>query len=314
MKLGTIKLTLRRKVKNWLDSISDEALRSSLADNVMVCGGAIASFLQNKSANDYDLYFKTYDAALKVAHHYVNRFNSENRLDSCNEYTPEVTEKSVVNINNETERRILCRVQSAGVASVEQNTYKYIENQLDTEGTDFVDSLNKTIDEVVEVAKSKTDEYAPIFLTDNAISLKGRVQIIIRFHGDKEEIFKNFDFVHACCCYDYAKDELFIHPKAMESLLTNRLIYQGSLYPICSFFRIRKFLYRDWRISAGQMLKIVYQISKIDFSNIEQMKEQLIGVDSAYMYDLLRELESAKAKNIRIDQLYIAELCDRLFE
>ena len=69
MKLGTIKLTLRRKVKNWLDSISDEALKEFLADNVMVCGGAIASFLQNKSANDYDLYFKTYDAALKVAHH-----------------------------------------------------------------------------------------------------------------------------------------------------------------------------------------------------------------------------------------------------
>ena len=113
------------------------------------------------------------------------------------------------------------------------------------------------------------------------------------------------------CYYDYAKDTLGLHPEALEAVLSKTLIYKGSLYPIASLFRIRKFYERGWRITAGQMLKIVWQLQDVNLKDPAVLREQLIGVDQAYMHQLLRALETTTD---RVDATYVAKLIDKIFE
>jgi hypothetical protein len=82
---------------------------------------------------------------------------------------------------------------------------------------------------------------------------------------------------------------------------------------VCSIFRLRKFMARGWRISAGQILKILMQLSELNLSDPEVLKEQLIGVDQAYMNQLIREINNRES-GTRVDATYIAQLIDKIFD
>jgi hypothetical protein len=150
--------------------------------------------------------------------------------------------------------------------------------------------------------KNKKGSYRPVFLSENAITLSDKVQLVVRFYGEPSQLHENYDYAHAMCYYKYATDELSCPQEALECMLSKTLIYKGSLYPLASIFRLRKFIARGWRISAGQMLKIMFQISKLDFSDSKVLYEQLIGVDQAYMHQLIRALEN-REPGTRIGQL-----------
>ena len=175
--------------------------------------------------------------------------------------------------------------------------------------TQVEDMVDHEITEVLETEKLPL--YSPIYMTKNALSLSGDIQIITRFHGEPEEIHKSYDFVHATNWWDVTSGELTLLPDAMESLLCKQLRYQGSLYPVCSILRIRKFLNRGWSINAGQILKIMLQISNLDLKDMNVLREQLIGIDSEYFTDLLTKLEeSAKGG---LDETIIVQLVDKVF-
>ncbi len=91
--------------------------------------------------------------------------------------------------------------------------------------------------------KEEDMHYTPVFFSPNAISLSDKVQIVLRFHGDNVAIHKTFDFIHATNYFTF-KDGLVTNKEALESILTKQLKYQGSLYPVTSIIRIKKFLKR----------------------------------------------------------------------
>jgi predicted transcriptional regulator len=318
MRNATIKMVLRDKIDKWVATFETEEIKDLVRKNVIITGGAINSLMVGESPNDYDMYFKTREAALSIAWHYVNRFNNANTLKSINHYKAFVKEEQVKNIKDETENRIKIYMKSAGIASETQTDYTYFESRPDSETEAFFNSIKKdpleNLAEIEsEIRDSKKLPFRPIFLTDNAITLSNKVQVIIRFYGTPEEIHKNFDFVHATGVYDYSQDELHISKEIYESVLAKALIYNGSLYPIASLFRIRKFLKRGWRITAGQMLKIAAQISELDLSNPHVLKEQLIGVDFAYMQQLINLIQN-REPGTRVDSVYLAKLIDEVFE
>src|SRR6478609_10414429 len=74
MKAKTIKSSIRWKINDWLKTIEDEEVRDLAAKNVIVTGGCIVSMLTNDRVNDYDVYFRTYECAKRVAEYYVERF------------------------------------------------------------------------------------------------------------------------------------------------------------------------------------------------------------------------------------------------
>jgi len=97
--------------------------------------------------------------------------------------------------------------------------------------------------------------------------------------------------------------------------LNRRLEYTGSYYPICSLFRMRKFMGRGWNINAGQIVKMAWQIHKLDLSDPEVLEEQLIGVDHAYFVEILEHLEGKMRLDGKksIDETYLMELLDKYF-
>jgi hypothetical protein len=320
MKSATIKLVLKKKIEDWIETIHDDAVKKLVSNNTIVSGGAIASMLAGEKVNDYDIYFRNKETTEAVARYYVDLFNATNgqlsttAMRSCN---PIVKVENKVNVKGNTEERVLIYMKSSGVAGEKQSEYRYFESEGETSADAFMDSLKpdpvETTEDLVEIVKDKKERYRPVFFSENAITLSDKVQLVIRFYGTPSEIHENYDYAHAMCYYDYKENDLVLHSEALECILSKTLIYKGSLYPVASIFRTRKFIKRGWRISAGQMLKIMVQISGIDLRDPVVLKEQLVGVDQAYMQQLLRALENKDASQ-RIDQTYLAKLVDEIFE
>lgn len=153
------------------------------------------------------------------------------------------------------------------------------------------------------------DPFTVRCVTSNAVTLSDDVQLIIRFAGPPEEIHKNFDFIHCTNYYLVGSNELVLNIPAMQSLMSKRLYYHGSLYPVATLMRMRKFLDRGWTISAGQIAKVSIQLMGVPPTRA-LLVEQLIGVDLLYLGDVLNELQNGEGD---IDRTYISSLLDEAF-
>ena len=306
-KRSGIRRELKAKIEDWLKSITDDEVRLLDSKNVIVTGGAIASMLLGEKVNDYDLYFKTIDAAKDVACYYVDKFNGirVSKEKDHIPYAPSVEVKKLRNIKGEEEERVFIYMKSAGVAAESQEAYTYFEMRDGEEAESFANSLLGTFNK-------EGEKYRPVFLSMNAITLSDKIQIVTRFYGSPDKIHDNYDFVHAMCYYDYNENNLVLPAEALEALLSRSLIYKGSLYPLASIFRTKKFLERGWRITAGQQLKMMWQISELNLRDPEVFTEQLTGVDQAYMHQLISALKGVDAE--KINSAYVSTIIDKIFD
>lgn len=313
MKSKTIRAVLRKKINEWLESIEDETVRKLAEKNTIVTGGCIASMLLKEEVNDYDLYFRNRETVKAIAEYYVGRFEPKKKNGiGC-----------AISVFEE-EDRIKIVIKSAGIAS-ENGTdkpYEYFESQPEGEAAGYVaeiiqdpgdiqDTYEKTKEGALNAEDDGKPKYRPVFLSTNAITLSYRVQIVLRFHGEADTIHENYDFTH---CTNYWKswdDELVLRPEALECLLSRELRYQGSKYPVCSVFRLRKFIKRNWTINAGQILKMCMQISALDLTDLKVLEDQLTGVDCAYFCEVISKLKDKDPE--KVNSAYLVEIIDRMF-
>lgn len=309
MKSKTIKKVLKIKINDWLKSITDESVRNLAGKNTIVTGGAIASMLLKEKVNDFDVYFSNKETALAVARYYVRIFNEKHGesaevLDGAVYSKDQYINSGFAGAANLTPDRIKIGIKSKGVSGEQQDEpHEGIIEHLD-------DIDPKALD--VETEKEK---YQPVYLSSNAITLTNRIQIIIRFYGNADELHENYDFVHCTNYYEHSNSNLVLRPQALEAILAKELKYVGSKYPLCSIIRTRKFIARGFSINAGQYLKMCFQLSNLDLSDINILEDQLIGVDSAYFGMLIEGLKT-KLKDepeYKIEQDYITTIIDRIF-
>lgn len=313
MKAKTIKAVLRKKVDHWLSSIEDETLREAARKDVIVTGGAIASLLLKEAVNDYDIYFQTHATTLAIANYYVSRFDTKGKNG--------IPVPIFVQDDN---GRVQIVVKSAGVASHAgtDTPYDYFEGRSDDAAGEYVGEVMSGREEIADATEEIEDAafaadndgsplYRPIFLSTNAITLSGRIQIVLRFYGKPDEIHENYDFVH-CTNYWTSKDgELVLRQPALEALLARELRYVGSKYPVCSVIRLRKFMRRGWSVNAGQILKMLMQISALDLTDHAVLQDQLTGVDAAYFCQLVTKLREKDPD--KVNSAYLIEIIDRMF-
>jgi hypothetical protein len=307
MKAKWIRLAIGRKIDEWIESIEDVPLRKLVKKNVIVTGGCIVSMLQNEKVNDFDVYLRTEECAYELARYYVAKFkaNPPQRFkDSPDSMVPIEVQKC--------NGRVKIVVQSSGIAGESGSEgYQYFEQvQGDEDQASFVEQV--VADAAEAVQPSKEAKYRPVFLSANCITLSHETQVVIRFWGEPEQIHSTYDFVHCTCYWDSKDRQLHLPPEALESILTHDLRYMGqSKYPICAMIRVRKFLCRGWNITAGQLLKIAWDISKLDLTNYVVLEDQLIGVDAAYFYQVLVLLRQRDPD--KIDGAYLMEVIDKIF-
>ena len=307
MKSKLIKTVIRKKLKRWTDEIAkrDKDLAHEVEQNVVVMGGAICSLLDNEGPRDLDVYFRNIDTAHRVIEFYLSSLGGPGKLERYTEEELEAEEGAIPNedvylVEQHNPTGVRAFVRSTGTLK----SPNMIENAANLFSDEISDELNTELfgtrdeNELASVSAdaepegvAREREDAPPFsaryLTDNALTLNDGVQIVLRFVGEPVEILKYFDFEHCKMWYSGWDRHLEIGFNALEALHNKRLVYSGSRYPVCSLFRIKKFLGRGWRINAGEIVKIAYQISKLDLDNINVLRDQLIGCDHAYFVAML---------------------------
>lgn len=311
MHFRIIKTIIRKKLANWIETIDSAELRTLVERNVIVTGGCIASMALNEPVNDYDVYFKTKHAAIEVAAYYASKF----REYEPNSRQPEVSTKQTKNLKGVYESRVVFFIGSVG--SAEATPYVYEEDRYPAEFIEPSELATETDPEGVPSmlkSSSKHGAYTPVFFSSNAVTLTNDMQIIIRFWGNPAELHENYDFAHCMGSYDYAADHLEIAPETMQCLLERSLVYKGSLYPLCTMMRLRKFLSRGWRINAGEMLKIAANVAQVDFNDPDVLEEQLMGVDASYMLQFIATLRAALRNGQKITPTLFSELLDKAYD
>lgn len=300
MKIKTINTIICKKFDSFVASIDDPAVAALVKANSIVTGGCIVSLLLGDKVNDFDFYFRTKEATLAVAKYYAAKYMAKNP-----DWTVEAVEKgdritfSVYGSKN---------VSTAGEAPQSDEEVSMAESMQAFEDAD--DTPAETLD-AVEGQKTQGAQYAPVFLSSNAISLSSKVQLIIRFYGEPDQVHENYDFVHATNYWTSWERKVTMRAAAMEAILSRELRYIGSKYPICSMIRVRKFVGRGWTINAGQFVKMAWQISELNLKDIEVLKEQLVGVDSTYFMAMISDLR--ERDNEHVDASYLMTLIDKLF-
>lgn len=302
MQIKTIEKVIKDKLNEWLATITDEALKIDVQDSLLVSGGSIASMLLNKPVNDYDIYLMDMDVCKRLAEYYSKDFvgeieildgrNREQLIDNYNSTAIDINQLPISHNNS----------YSISLRNLKEDQIKLY----------FTDAGGgKAVNK--DVAKSELN-YTPLYFSPNAISLSNNLQIVLRFWGTPEQIHKTFDYIHATNYFTF-KDGLVRNLAAMESILTMQLRYQGSYYPLTSIIRAKKFIKRGFNISAGELLKIMFQISQLDLNNPDVLEEQIIGVDVAYFSKIIDALRNKYAtdKGFQLSTDYLNELIDRIF-
>lgn len=317
MKRRTIKSVLRKKFDDLLAHVRDEKVRDLMAKNSIITGGAIASMLLGEPVSDFDVYFTDRVTAEAVARHYVTEFKKNPPPKFSDRYGGgEIPIEVRVDLEA-TPHRVKIVVKSAGVATEDAATgYEYFEMNPDPESTDAADYAQAATEVAADAQPDdKKPRYRPVFLSGNAISLSDKVQLVVRFYGNPDEIHENYDFVHCTCWWHSGENKLELRPAALEALLARELRYVGSKYPLCSFIRVRKFVARGWTINAGQFLKMAWHLNGLRLSDPAVLEEQLTGVDAAYFQQLIDALKTRMQETgaKSVDATYLMELVDRIF-
>lgn len=295
MNTKTINKVISKKINDWISSIDNSDLAKKLKEDVIVTGGCIASLLLGDEVNDYDVYVKTKQTASDLAFYYADKFNNRNGKD----YAKVVEEDD----------RVKIVIRSSGVAAD-----KDIQNITDEPFDDAINAIEIADSEAFKDDDTHDDKYRVLFLSSNAITLSNRIQLVIRFYGQPDEIHENYDFAH-CTNYWTFGTGVVTNNDALQALLAKELVYMGSKYPLCSIIRTRKFIKRGYHINAGQYLKMCFQLNDMDLKDINVLEDQLIGVDSAYFSMLIYGLakKTKEDSSFKITMPYVASIVDKIF-
>lgn len=286
MKAKTIKQEISKKVNEWLESIDDVKLVAELDKNVVVTGGCITSMFQQEDVNDFDIYLKSPKTAFNLAKYYASKIVDDNDIP---------LDKNDIKLlcNTNDGESLLYDIDSLIPVGLER-TQIYIPSS----------GIYNRRDYDKEPSKEK---YCVEFLSTNAITLSNKIQIVLRFTGTPDEIHSNYDFIHATN-YWTKEEGLVTNTRALECIMARELIYRGSKYPLSSIFRTRKFIQRGWSCHVGNYLKMAMQLNDMDLTDINVLREQLTGVDSAYLQNLISRLEEGRG----LSSSYVCEIIDRM--
>ena len=286
-------------------------IKQTLLKNSIVTGGCIASMLLKEKVNDYDIYFDSLPALVEVMEYFGNKTGAL-YLVAFDE-NAEIPGNSRVELpsDDDEENDFIVPIPVRG-NDMKFALYSSIAGLRDNTNVKYISLYYKDIGYWAASDKEKEDglSHTIRFASANAITLTEKVQLVFRFFGPPDEIHRNYDFVHATNYWTY-NTGLITNTEALEAILARELIYKGSRFPLASIFRTRKFIQRGWTLHIANYVKMAFQLNDLDLTNIHTLREQLTGVDAAYLNGLIWQCEKS---NEPITSSYVCELVDKLLK
>jgi hypothetical protein len=326
MKKKTINAVITKKFNEWLETIGDEEVRKLVKKNTVITGGCIASMINNEKVSDFDVYFTDQKTVVAVARYYIAKFLETDpdrpriKLYTSDDFKQN-SELSLIYARQKAIKEgadgatadadLMDFYEMSSLSKEEGRVFIYISSRgIASEKLVDLDDCENPLDEGVEDTEDTTKpKYRPVFFSSNAITLSDKIQIVTRFYGDAKQIHSNFDYAHTTNYWNSDEGKVVFSIEAYEACHNKELIYVGSKYPVCSLFRMRKFISRGFTITAGEILKIVMNINEFDLTNVRVLRDQLIGVDSAYFMHLIDSIKN----NEKIDRLYLTAIINKMF-
>lgn len=108
--------------------------------------------------------------------------------------------------------------------------------------------------------KNKDDKFHVKLITDNAINLSDKIQLITKFIGYPGGVVKNFDWQHIKSWYSCKEEKLYLTDDVYRLICEKELIYTGSDYPLSSLMRLKKYIKKGWNVSNTTILHIALDI------------------------------------------------------
>jgi len=93
-------------------------------------------------------------------------------------------------------------------------------------------------------------------LTENAINLSDKIQLITKFVGNPKNVVEKFDWQHIKSWYCCKTEKLHLTPDVYQLVVEKELIYTGSDYPLSSLMRLKKYIKKGWNVSNTTILHI----------------------------------------------------------
>lgn len=144
----------------------------------------------------------------------------------------------------------------------------------------------------------------PVFKSTNAITYKRKdedgteycVQLIIKFTGPPAKIFSTFDFTITEAAYDFRHGVFEFGDRFHQDVAKKRLVYLGgSRFPICALYRTKKYQDKGYYLPGSTLMHIALSIVQLEIKTYADLKEQLMGIDTMYLQNLLSFRGSTKA-------------------
>lgn len=160
----------------------------------------------------------------------------------------------------------------------------------------------------VWMAKDETYEYGPLVITENAITLKNKIQLITKFYGPPGDVVERFDFKHLRAWYSPYTDNLVVYDYVYKLLVNKMLVYTGSDYPINSMSRADKYIKKGWHSSPLMKVAMLLDVNqKVDLTNIPAVLKSAAGIDPnselARQIAMLQDVEDAETLIKKIEYL-----------
>ena len=109
--------------------------------------------------------------------------------------------------------------------------------------------------------KDKKAKYRVKLITENAINLSDKVQLITKYYGAPADVVDKFDWKHIKSYYTY-QDGLCLNKDVYQLCMEQELIYTGSDYPLSSLLRLKKYLKNGWTVSNTTITHIALDFAE----------------------------------------------------
>lgn len=153
--------------------------------------------------------------------------------------------------------------------------------------------------------------YETSFLSPRAISFEDSYLQLIRHTDyiieDPNVLIKGFDFRCCAIIYDFETEQLHMLKETYGDILSRTLTINNSniKYPIVTLNRVRKYTDKGFTINGTELIKLALIINSIKMKNYADLKDQLQGIDTQFLYEFTEHLngDTEYDKDIVINDL-----------
>lgn len=127
--------------------------------------------------------------------------------------------------------------------------------------------------------------------------------IVYHFFETPEELFKAFDFTINMAALEVKTGKLTFHENFMVHNAQRHLSFNpGTLYPIISLLRVKKYEERGYKISKAQMLRIALTCMQLDLKSWEEVRNHCGGMYGLKLTEVFDETKEFNLQEV-VEQL-----------